>query len=549
MKDVEKAWLAVFMVILIIVIVWLRLNLIFFYQILENSTLFFQLIIGATVIAVLRNFVGIKTFGVFGPTIIVFGLISAGLIWGLALYVDVFIIAMLVTLAIYPLGISSSHRVAIVITTTVITIMVMELFSEIFHMNMLQSSILFPVLITSWLAERYVGQVKEIYWVEPSKRLVGTLIVIIIAYFVMNIDMLIRFIALNPETWFIIIMFHIVLAVKVNIRLSDHLRFRPVLKNGKSSGSDILGLNRRNRDYIFKYNPRNMFPNVSKDKLKSSLHLLGIPAPRTYAIIEEKKDLKILEPIMETRNSFVIKPANGFGGEGILVLGKKTGDNRKPMFQTNGKVYNQKELEAHISEILDGRYGSDWTDVAIIEEKVESDDYMKNYSYGGIPDIRVIVFQGFPVMAMTRLPTKESEGKANLHKGAIGMGLTLSGGRGQNSIWRGHSSKIQKHPDTGAILTEMRIPKWSELLRIATLAQASTNLGYVGVDIVPDRSGPVVLEVNKRPGLEIQNTNKAGLLQRLEFIERKIYENPDVRFQSVDERVALSRQWDREGWK
>jgi alpha-L-glutamate ligase-like protein len=549
MKDMEKASLIIFTVILLALVIWLRVNLIYFFSILEASTLFFQLIIGASVIAVLRNYVGVRTFGVFGPTIIVFGLISAGLFWGFALYVDVFLIAMLVTFVLHPLGISSSHRVAIVITTTVISIMVMELFGELYHMDMLQSSILFPVLITSWLAERYVGQVKEVYWIDPSKRLLGTVIAIFIAYFIMSYDPFIKFIALNPETWMIIIFAHIGMAMKFNFRLTDHIRYDPLIKTGSRLSTDVLGMNRRNRDYITRYNPRSFFPNVSKEKMKSALHLLGIPAPMTYGIIEERKDLKKLKKILENETSFVIKPANGHGGEGILIIDKDVNDSKKTKYRSNGTEYTQKDLENHISEILDGSYSSDWSDVAIIEEKIIADSYMNKFSAGGLPDIRVIVFAGFPLMAMTRLPTIESAGKANLHKGAIGMGLTISDGRGVNPVWKGHTGKLTKHPDTGSDLGQFKLPHWNETLRIACMAGAASRLGYVGVDIVLDKKGPLVLEVNKRPGLEIQNTNLAGLLKRLEFVEARVESTPDISFQSLEKRIELARKWDGGGWK
>ena len=123
---------------------------------------------------------------------------------------------------------------------------------------------------------------------------------------------------------------------------------------------------------------------------------------------------------------------------------------------------------------------------------------------------------------MSRLPTLESDGKANLHKGAIGIGIRIRDGQGINPFWKGHGGRVVLHPDTGARLTDMKVPDWGEVLRIACLAQAASRLGYVGVDIVVDRKGPMVLEVNKRPGLEIQNTNLAGLLRRVEHVDRNL---------------------------
>lgn len=148
-------------------------------------------------------------------------------------------------------------------------------------------------------------------------------------------------------------------------------------------------------------------------------------------------------------------------------------------------------------------------------------------------------------MSMIRLPTKESGGKANLHKGGIGMGLSIREGHGINPYWPGHGGAIDTHPDTGAVLTDLVIPGWEKVLEIAALAQASSRLGYAGVDIVLDRKGPKVLEVNKRPGLEIQNTNLAGLLQRIHFIEEKLVTH---RFKPVTEKIRLAMEWDIRGW-
>jgi alpha-L-glutamate ligase-like protein len=397
-------------------------------------------------------------------------------------------------------------------------------------------------LITSWLADRFVVQVEETDWIESSKQLLGTIAVIVIAYFAISLEPLMVFIALNPETWAVIILINVILALKVSFRLSEYIRFEPILKR-KIARTDILGMNRRNQEYIFKHNPRNLFPHIAKDKMKLSFHQLGIPTPDTYAIIQDKRDIGSAEKIMRTMQDFVIKPANGSGGGGILVIGRKE---KNGTYTAKGKEYTLDDLKNHIILILDGQYSSEWGDVAIIEERVKTDTTLASFYWGGVPDVRIIVFEGFPVMAMTRLPTKESGGLANIHKGAIGMGLSIADGTGIEPFWRGHGGIIERHPDTNARLTEMKINDWQRYLEMACLVQAASKLGYAGVDIVPTTRGPVVLEVNKRPGLEIQNTNLAGLVKRLEFIEKRLQEN---RFKPVQERVRLSQEWDKKGWE
>jgi alpha-L-glutamate ligase-like protein len=121
-------------------------------------------------------------------------------------------------------------------------------------------------------------------------------------------------------------------------------------------------------------------------------------------------------------------------------------------------------------------------------------------------------------MAMLRLATHESDGKANLHQGAVGVGLGLDSGRCLNAVQ--FSEKIHVHPDTGKPLDEIRIDNWREMLVLAARCCDMTGLGYLGTDLVLDSErGPQLLELNARPGLAIQIANGMGLLPRLRHIE------------------------------
>jgi glutathione synthase/RimK-type ligase-like ATP-grasp enzyme len=73
---------------------------------------------------------------------------------------------------------------------------------------------------------------------------------------------------------------------------------------------------------------------------------------------------------------------------------------------------------------------------------------------------------------------------------------------------------------------------------MASLAYEMTHLGYQGIDIVLDRDrGPLVLELNARPGLNIQIANREGLGHRLALVERNI-----DRLRSADDRVAFAKE-------
>jgi alpha-L-glutamate ligase-like protein len=122
-------------------------------------------------------------------------------------------------------------------------------------------------------------------------------------------------------------------------------------------------------------------------------------------------------------------------------------------------------------------------------------------------------------MAMTRLPTSRSRGRANLHQGAVGAGVDLATGRTRHAVIQGVSTR--RHPDTGEPVVDRLIPDFERALEIAVRATDLTGLGYVGADVVVDAlRGPLILELNARPGLAIQVANRQGLMKRLEAIER-----------------------------
>jgi alpha-L-glutamate ligase-like protein len=293
----------------------------------------------------------------------------------------------------------------------------------------------------------------------------------------------------------------------------------------------ILGINNRVGRYILRHNKRSNYPLVD-DKVLTAERALswGISMPENYFVIENYGSLKNLQNKISHLESFVIKPANGSQGNGIIVikeiLKEKKDDEFKFYFKrSNDKLMDIEEVKHHLSGILSGLYSlSGQSDKAIIQAKIDKHPIFDNYSFGGIPDIRVIVFEGYPVMSMVRLPTKSSDGKANLHQGAIGAGLNLKDGSTNNAVIR--NQVIDSHPDTGYKLSGLQLPFWKEILELAAQCYDMVELGYLGADIVltPDQ-GPILLELNARPGLAIQIANLSGLVPRLEKIQHEAPRN------------------------
>jgi alpha-L-glutamate ligase-like protein len=296
-----------------------------------------------------------------------------------------------------------------------------------------------------------------------------------------------------------------------------------------SSGyNKILGLNRRNQEYVRPYNSPSA-KNIADNKIltKKVLAKESIKTPEVYKVIRNKEQLRFLD-WDSLPKSFVIKPNKGTGGNGIVVFyGKRK--NETTWIRPSGEYMGKRDIILHIENILEGRFSmGSKTDSAIIEERVKTDPLLKQYSYRGVPDIRVICFNNVPLMAMTRLPTKRSNGTANLHSGAICTGIDISTGITTYSMQMKPKSLLSDTYEEIETTTDLKInkklsgiqiPYWDEILRIALVCQKASNLGYIGVDIALDRdNGPVVFELNARPGLGIQVANQTGLRWRLEKV-------------------------------
>lgn len=285
----------------------------------------------------------------------------------------------------------------------------------------------------------------------------------------------------------------------------------------KLSSAGVLGINRRNAEYTLLRNARRSYPLVDDKLLTKQLALKsGVSVPELYGVIEIERQIRDLPAVLGRHDDFVVKPAHGSGGDGIILI---SGRARNMFRMVNGILISQEELKYHVSNILSGIYSlGGQTDKALIEYRVRLDPIFDAINYAGVPDIRIIVFFGVPVMSMVRLPTRMSGGKANLHQGAIGAGIDVSTGRTLMAVWK--NEIIAEHPDTGNTVTGLTIPNWEQLLEIASRCFKMTGMGYQGVDIALDKDlGPLVLEINARPGLNIQIANQAGLLQRLKLVE------------------------------
>ncbi|MDC7998121.1 sugar-transfer associated ATP-grasp domain-containing protein [Gilvibacter sediminis] len=276
--------------------------------------------------------------------------------------------------------------------------------------------------------------------------------------------------------------------------------FRFIKPNG------VMGINKRNRTLIYPNNQRKHYK-LADDKVecKQILHKHGIACAETYAVIHKHSEIKRSWQHCQQYNALAIKPANGCGGDGILILRKKQGQ-----WEGSGKVFADADVKRHIANIITGMYSMRSEDRCLIEACIVPHEFFGSIYKEGVPDFRVITLKGVPIMAMLRMPTSKSNGKANLHQKGVGIGVDMTTGK-LTQVYDG-CTYSDNHPDNSRCVKGMDVPYWDDLYALSMATAKIFPLGYLGIDIVIDHHlGPQIMEVNVRPGLGIQLVNKMGL--------------------------------------
>nr|MDD3719765.1 DUF1704 domain-containing protein [Candidatus Gracilibacteria bacterium] len=293
----------------------------------------------------------------------------------------------------------------------------------------------------------------------------------------------------------------------------------------------ILSMNERNLNYIKKLNPKSSV-NLADNKVETKIFLeeRGVSVPKTLSIISTKKQLNSFNFKSLKEDFFVVKPVFGSRGQGILIV-----ENLKNgTYKIGGEIVSEEILLDHMLDILNGDFSLNYGyDKVLIEEKLIPGNGFEKFCQYGLADIRLIVYNLVPVAAMIRVPTKISGGKANLSQGGAGFGIEVGSGI-LNTFYTNGKVYKKEFPEEYKLLKGFEIPFWNEILQASSKTQFFVNLGYLALDWVITGSGPKILEINARAGLEIQNVCLLPLKNRLDKIK-------DLKITEPEKGVELSK--------
>ncbi|NCU31561.1 MAG: ATP-grasp domain-containing protein, partial [Candidatus Moranbacteria bacterium] len=172
----------------------------------------------------------------------------------------------------------------------------------------------------------------------------------------------------------------------------------------------FLTKNERNKVYLRKNKRSARLVADNKLKTKSILNKAGINVPRLIVKFRNVGELdKFKWEVLE--GNFVVKPSMGYGGDGIIVV-RRRGKYAGEWVRMDGSIVTTQDLIRHCHEILVGKYSlHNISDSVIVEERIKIHPMFLSITKAGTPDIRVIIYNRVPVMAMFRIPTEKSGGK------------------------------------------------------------------------------------------------------------------------------------------
>ncbi len=467
----------------------------------------------ALIVTFCRNVVGLRTFGVFLPMLVGASCVYTGLLAGMLGFIAILAVGAATHRWFRGMRVLVVPRVAAVITVLTVLILTVGVLVTEDASHRLALLALFPVVILSFVAERLQEMMERSRLGELVRTIAWTVLVTLICYLAFSSVLLRGLFFQFPELLLVVLAVQLAVGRWTGIRASEFYRFLRLFRAAGADDAGVLGLNSRNIHLIARLNAVHWMT-VANDKLATKRHLdeAGVRTPRTLLSVESEHELDYRRAALNAPGGFALKPASGSQGQGIVLFASSDANEFRLL---NGETWTYDQLRAHVRDITRGLHSSaDDPDRALFEDLIRPDAFSKSIAPDGIADIRVLVVRGQAIAAMLRVPTRQSGGRANLHQGAAGFSVDLASGRIGSGIHEGRA--IDTHPDSGEMLTGRAVPHWPEVLQIARAAQQAVPLGYAGVDVCLDeRSGPVVIEINSRPGIEIQNALQKGLVPDL----------------------------------
>lgn len=182
--------------------------------------------LGAMVVAIARNVIGLKTFGVFLPALIAVSISNTGLWWGILAFVLVIVLVSLMHFPLERLGMLYTPKLVIMLVTVVIAFIGLSVLGIRLNYSDLAYITLFPVVVITITAERFARTVMEEGFPRALVITAQTLVVVLMAYLAMQSRTMEAVFLAFPELFLVIIGIMLLLGRWMGLRITEYRRFR-----------------------------------------------------------------------------------------------------------------------------------------------------------------------------------------------------------------------------------------------------------------------------------------------------------------------------------
>jgi hypothetical protein len=156
-----------------------------------------------------------------------------------------------------------------------------------------------------------------------------------------------------------------------------------------------------------------------------------------------------------------------------------------------------------------------------VQPRLRTHPELVDLTAGALPTVRIATCldeKGEPELigAVFRMSIGGNRTVDNLHAGGIAAAVDLASGRLSRATNLGADARLgwlSVHPDTGAQIEGRELPLWEEAkLLAATAHRAFTDRVVIGWDVAVTEDGPVIVEGNGNPDMDIlQRFMREGL--------------------------------------
>ena len=197
----------------------------------NNLGLLLLLPLGTLITAFFRNFLGIRGYGTFTPTLLALSVVYAG--WITALVLLSIVIALgLSGRAAMPDKLPRITRLAVVFTIVAISMVLGVSLIEFFNININEHVMLLPIVILTSLIDRFYSTAEDYGIHIAMRRMIWTIVMGLLIYPILKLDSVGAFLLAYPETHFFTLSIILLLSMYNGMQLSEFTIFSWIKEPG-----------------------------------------------------------------------------------------------------------------------------------------------------------------------------------------------------------------------------------------------------------------------------------------------------------------------------